>query len=277
MFGGQLRVGLDQSVPASLLHPIHDALGHDPRQRGEHKLPPMLAQRCSAMRLSRQLELTLGSAVRIQMASLLAVVLVFALCLFSYAVAFMLAFGKARYAILDVVFDCVCSVSRRADPHAMDRTWGPRVQEPADGGISSHSVCVMSCALPTMSNVLTTLSNCGLCADSDTCCVDQLINTFRTLRGPDYFDTMWEENRLLGPLFFFSWTLIGAFVLINLFVVVLLDSIGVSHTYFPYATDLLFLLSPSIHLGPLFLPPQMSCPFKQEIAWGVAGSRRNHR
>lgn len=52
-----------------------------------------------------------------------------------------------------------------------------------------------------------------------------LFSLFRVLLNTDYFDEMWENNRLLGPLFYFGWTLLGFFVLLNMFVAILNDAI----------------------------------------------------
>jgi hypothetical protein len=46
------------------------------------------------------------------------------------------------------------------------------------------------------------------------------------LRGMDDFDELWEENRLLGPMYYMAWTIIGAFIFVSLFVVVLLEEVG---------------------------------------------------
>ena len=48
----------------------------------------------------------------------------------------------------------------------------------------------------------------------------------RQLQGLDDFEQLWESNRVLGPVYFFLWTLIGGFVLVSLFVVVLLQEAG---------------------------------------------------
>jgi len=48
----------------------------------------------------------------------------------------------------------------------------------------------------------------------------------RQLRGMDDFDELWEENRLLGPMYYMAWTIIGAFIFVSLFVVVLLEEVG---------------------------------------------------
>ncbi len=49
---------------------------------------------------------------------------------------------------------------------------------------------------------------------------------YRQLRGYDNFEELREENRVLGPLLFILWTLIGAFIFFSLFVVVLLEEVG---------------------------------------------------
>eukprot|EP00277_Geminigera_cryophila_P013696 CAMPEP_0179454308 /NCGR_PEP_ID=MMETSP0799-20121207/38170_1 /TAXON_ID=46947 /ORGANISM="Geminigera cryophila, Strain CCMP2564" /LENGTH=458 /DNA_ID=CAMNT_0021252053 /DNA_START=324 /DNA_END=1699 /DNA_ORIENTATION=+ len=57
--------------------------------------------------------------------------------------------------------------------------------------------------------------------------IDWTITTMsRQLRGLDDFDEMWVENRLLGPIYYIMWTLIGAFIFVSLFVVVLLEEMG---------------------------------------------------
>lgn len=48
----------------------------------------------------------------------------------------------------------------------------------------------------------------------------------RIILGSEDFDRMWDVNRILGPLFFFSWTLVGYFVLANMFVAILVESIS---------------------------------------------------
>eukprot|EP00293_Proteomonas_sulcata_P019790 CAMPEP_0184301842 /NCGR_PEP_ID=MMETSP1049-20130417/11947_1 /TAXON_ID=77928 /ORGANISM="Proteomonas sulcata, Strain CCMP704" /LENGTH=323 /DNA_ID=CAMNT_0026612967 /DNA_START=72 /DNA_END=1043 /DNA_ORIENTATION=+ len=53
---------------------------------------------------------------------------------------------------------------------------------------------------------------------------DSGISVSRLITGLEVFDTLWDENRVLGPLFFFSWTLIGGFFLLNLFIVVLVEA-----------------------------------------------------
>jgi|LauGreDrversion2_3_1035106.scaffolds.fasta_scaffold76973_1 hypothetical protein len=42
----------------------------------------------------------------------------------------------------------------------------------------------------------------------------------------DDFDELWEENRVLGPIYYIAWTIIGAFIFLSLFIVVLLEEAG---------------------------------------------------
>jgi hypothetical protein len=46
------------------------------------------------------------------------------------------------------------------------------------------------------------------------------------MRGMDDFDELWEENRVLGPIYYIAWTIIGAFIFLSLFIVVLLEEAG---------------------------------------------------
>lgn len=48
----------------------------------------------------------------------------------------------------------------------------------------------------------------------------------------DDFDELWEENRLLGPIYYIAWTMIGAFIFLSLFIVVLLEEAGDISTQF---------------------------------------------
>ena len=52
-----------------------------------------------------------------------------------------------------------------------------------------------------------------------------LYTLYRSLLGADYFDEMYEVNRFLGPVLFIAWTLIGFFLLLNMFVAILNDAI----------------------------------------------------
>ncbi|KAJ1464677.1 hypothetical protein T484DRAFT_1868213, partial [Baffinella frigidus] len=42
----------------------------------------------------------------------------------------------------------------------------------------------------------------------------------------DSFDLMWDENRLLGPLFYFLWTILGLFIMFSMIIVVLCQTIS---------------------------------------------------
>ena len=48
----------------------------------------------------------------------------------------------------------------------------------------------------------------------------------RSLLGRDTFDEMWDENRLLGPLFYFLWTILGLFIMFSMMIVVLCQAIA---------------------------------------------------
>jgi len=48
----------------------------------------------------------------------------------------------------------------------------------------------------------------------------------RIILGTENFDEMWDTNRVLGPLFFSLWVLVGYFVLSNMFVAILVESIS---------------------------------------------------
>ena len=57
--------------------------------------------------------------------------------------------------------------------------------------------------------------------------LDWTITTMtRQLRGLDDFEELWEHNRLLGPMYYMAWTIVGAFIFMSLFVVVLLEEVG---------------------------------------------------
>lgn len=47
----------------------------------------------------------------------------------------------------------------------------------------------------------------------------------RVLLGADDFDKMWDVNRILGPLFFFGWTIAGYFILANIFIAIMAEAI----------------------------------------------------
>lgn len=52
-----------------------------------------------------------------------------------------------------------------------------------------------------------------------------LYSLYRSLIGYDLFDQMYDTNRVLGPLLYSLWTLIGFFLLLNMFVAILNDAI----------------------------------------------------
>jgi hypothetical protein len=48
----------------------------------------------------------------------------------------------------------------------------------------------------------------------------------RIILGTENFDEMWDTNRVLGPFFFCLWVIVGYFVLSNMFVAILVESIS---------------------------------------------------
>lgn len=52
-----------------------------------------------------------------------------------------------------------------------------------------------------------------------------MFSLYRSLLGKDDFDRMRDVNRLLGPLLYFLWTMIGYFILLNMFIAILNDAI----------------------------------------------------
>ena len=63
-----------------------------------------------------------------------------------------------------------------------------------------------------------------------------LYTLYRSLLGADYFEDMYEVNRFLGPALFIGWTMIGFFLLLNMFVAILNDAIDEVKSSIPKTT-----------------------------------------